>query len=523
MKRINIYILSLSLAAGMALTSCNDFLDELPDNRMEIKNGTELSYILVNAYPQVHPAAVLEWYSDNTDECSNTAWTGERFQEQAYRWQDITESDYEDTPTGLWDSYYSSIENANQVIKYVEESDDPSQFNAQYGEALILRAYAMFTLSTVFCQAYDETTAGVENSGMPYPEKPQETVGEVYERGTLAQLYEKVESDIIRALPLIDNNYAKPKYHFTKNAAYAFAARFFLYYHKYDRAIECADFVLGSDPASHLRDWASWNKLSANKQVQPNAFISSSEEANLLLQTVYTSWGMWMGPYSLGEKYTHGHVVADYETISADGPWGNSQKVMGYQVFYNDDMASKFLRKIPFMFEYTDIQAGIGYRHSVYPVFTTDETLLVRAEAKILKGDLDGGLADINAELSKFATGGSVQLTRSVIKQFYDGIAYYTPTSATPKKELHPWFEIENGSEQEAMLQCLLQLRRIVTIHDGLRLQDVKRYGITMYRRRINKSMQILEVTDSLKKGDLRLAIQLPQEVTSIGLPANPR
>ena len=93
----------------------------------------------------------------------------------------------------------------------------------------------------------------------------------------------------------------------------------------------------------------------------------------------------------------------------------------------------------------------------------------------------------------------------------------------TPKKELHPWFTIENGSDQENMLQCLLQLRRLVTIHDGLRLQDVKRYGITMYRRRTNKSVQILEVTDEMKKGDPRLAIQLPQEVTSIGLPANPR
>lgn len=522
MKRTNLYILLLSVAGGMALSSCNDFLDELPDNRMEIKSGEELSMILVNAYPSAHPAAVLEWYSDNTDECSNTAWTGERFQEQAYRWQDITETDYEETPKKLWDDFYSSVENANQVIKFVEESDDPSLYNAQYGEALILRAYSIFTLSTVFCQAYDPTTAGAENSGMPYPTKPQEFVGEVYERGTLAQLYERVEADIERALPLIDNNYAKPKYHFTKSAANAFAARFFLYYQKYDRAIECANAVLGSNPSSKLRNWAAWNKLSANKMVQPNAFISSSEEANLLLQVVYSSWGMWMGPYMVGEQFTHGHVVADYETVSADGPWGNTQTVMGFQVFYNDDMASKFLRKIPFLFEYTDIQAGIGYRHSVYPVFTTDETLLVRAEAKILKGDLTGGLGDINAELSKFTVNG-VSLTLDGIKAFYDGISYYTPTAPTPKKELHPWFSLEQGSDREAMLQCLLQLRRVLTIHDGLRLQDVKRYGITMYRRRINKSQQILEITDTMEKGDLRLAIQLPQEVTSVGLPANPR
>ncbi len=522
MKRNKLYILSLALATGLGLTSCNDFLDELPDNRMEIKNAEELNYILVNAYPSVHPAAVFEWYSDNSTECYNTSWTSERFQEQAYRWQEITESSESETPKKVWDAYYSSIENANQVIKFIEESDDPSQFNAQYGEALIVRAYAMFTLSTMFCQAYDPATADTENSGMPYLTKPQEFVGEVYQRGTLAELYAKVESDIQRGLPLIENNYAKPKYHFTKAAANAFAARFYLYYHKYDEAIRCADVVLGSNPASTLRDWASWNALSANKQVQPNAYISANEDANLLLQVVNSQWGVFIGPYISGEKYTHSHLIADYETISANGPWGNSQQAMGYAVFYNDDMATKMLRKIPYVFEYVDIQASIGYPHSVYPVFTTDETLMVRAEAKILKGDLTGGLDDINAELSKFTANG-VRLDMNTISTFYSGIGYDAPMAPTPKKELHPWFALENGSDMENMLQCLLQLRRLVTIHDGLRLQDVKRYGITIYRRRINKSVQILEVTDTMEKGDDRLAIQLPQEVISIGLPANPR
>lgn len=522
MKKSRFYIFTLvSLMAGAVLTSCNDFLDELPDNRMELKNAEELSYLLVNAYPGTHPTAILEWASDNADEYDNTSWTGERFQEQAYRWKPITEASDNESPKMLWDQYYASIENANQVIKFVDESGDAASYGPQLGEALILRAYSMFTLSTVFCQAYDEATANAANSGMPYPEKPQETVGVVYERGTVAELYQKVERDIERAIPLIQNNYAKPKYHFTKSAAYAFAARFYLYYHKPEKAIEYANAVLGSNPEAMLRDWQSWNALSANKMVQPNAYISSNVEANLLLLPVYTGWGMYMGPYMIGEKFTHGHMVADTETISASGPWGNTQDAMGFQVFYNSDMASKFLRKPAFLFEYLDIQTGTGYRHSVYPVFTTDETLLVRAEAKILLNDLDGALADINAELSKLTVNG-VRLTQATINDFYNGISYYTPTSPTPKKELHPWFDLTNGSDKENMLQCLLHLRRIVTIHEGLRFQDIKRYGMTIYRRRINKSNQILEITDTMKKGDPRFAFQLPQEVTSIGLAPNP-
>lgn len=510
------------MAAVTGLTSCNDFLDELPDNRMELNDAEDLSYLLVNAYPSCHPAAVFEWYSDNSNECVNTSWTGERFQEQAYYWQPINESSGYESPKNVWDNYYAAVENANHVIKFVEENGSEASYADQYGEALMLRAYSVFTLSTMFCQAYDPSTADQPNTGMPYPMKPQEYVGEIYERGTLAELYARVEADIEKALPLIGNNYAKPKYHFNKEASHAFAARFYLYYQKYDKAIEHATAALGSNPSAKLRDWQAWNALSANKMVQPNAYIASTEDANFMLQVVTSEWGVYIGPVLVGEKFTHNHRIADYETISADGPWGNSQEVFAYQVFYNDDMSSKMLRKIPYIFEYSDIQAGIGYPHSVYSVFNADETLLVRAEAKILKGDLLGGLDDINAELSKFSAKG-VSLTQIQVNNFYNGINYYTPQAPTPKKELFPWFSLQKGSEQENMLQCLLQLRRLVTIHEGLRLQDVKRYGITMYRCRVNKSNQLLEVTDTMKKGDPRLAIQLPQEVIAVGLPANPR
>lgn len=60
-------------------------------------------------------------------------------------------------------------------------------------------------------------------------------------------------------------------------------------------------------------------------------------------------------------------------------------------------------------------------------------------------------------------------------------------------------------------------------MHEGFRLQDVKRYGMTMYRRTIVNDDQVSELTDSIKAGDPRLAIQLPQDVIKVGLPANPR
>lgn len=54
-------------------------------------------------------------------------------------------------------------------------------------------------------------------------------------------------------------------------------------------------------------------------------------------------------------------------------------------------------------------------------------------------------------------------------------------------------------------------------------MQDVKRYGIVIYRRTLNKNDEILDVSDSLTVDDPRRAIQLPQDVINSGLEANPR
>ena len=54
----------------------------------------------------------------------------------------------------------------------------------------------MFQLSTVFCQAYDKTTAA-NQLGLPYPTEPEKVVGRLIERGTLAELYQKIEADML--------------------------------------------------------------------------------------------------------------------------------------------------------------------------------------------------------------------------------------------------------------------------------------------------------------------------------------
>jgi len=521
MKRNNIQKMMLLAAGLLALSACDSYLDELPDNRMELKSKEEVSKLLVSAYPTISSDYLLETYSDNVDEYIGTGLTEwDKAQTEAWNWEDIT-SVTQETPQSLWNVFYTSIATANQAIEYIEEQDDQSEYSAQLGEALLCRAFGAYKLAEVFLLAYDPATASTD-LGLPYPTKPETTIGVEYERGTLADFYANIEADLERGLPLITNDYSSPKYHFTQSAAYAFACRFYLNYRKFDKAVECATKVLGSSPSSKLRDWADWKELSSNNQIQPNDYVSSNKATNLLLLSVYSAWGVLSQPYSAGTKYRHGKLISDNETLESKGPWGDSNDVLGYTVFYNPSFIGHCIRTIPYAFEYTDVQAGIGYNHSVFVEFSNDRVLMERAEAYALMGNYQAAVDDINSEMSAYWTSNRHTLTLDEIVSFYNDIKYYTPQRPTVKKRLHTTL-VTDQQVQEPLLQCILHLQRILTIQEGQRMQTVKRYGITIHRRSLDKSQALLEVRDSMAAGDPRQAIQLPPDVISAGMTPNPR
>ena len=512
------------IALGLTLTSCDDWLDKLPDNRMELQTPSDVSSLLVSAYPSAHPAYLLEMYSDNTDDCVNPSWSeASRFQAQAYKWEDITETGEDESPQELWNRHYLAIASANAAIDLIEGKGSPAEYNEQLGEALLCRAYAMFQLSTVFCKAYNPATASTD-LGLPYPTHPEKVVGTVYTRGTMEDLYGQIDKDLQRGLPLVSSNYSKPKFHFNTEAAKAFAARFYLYKGDFAKAITYATEVLGADPTAKARDWDAYSALNMNDQIRPEAWVSADEKCNFLLQTVYSEWGAISGPYLYGDKYAHSYRITYDEDIASKGPFGAANSTFKQRVWSNTALAKLFHRKVPYEFEYTDLQAGIGYAHAEYAVFTTEQLLLERAEAYALSGELQKAVDDYNT-IMKIYQKYPKTFTLKQIVDFYNGVDYYTPKKATVKKHfVKPVYTIDaEGSDQEALLQAILHLRRIMELGEGYRMQDVKRYGIVIYRRQTNTSFTISAVTDSLTVDDPRRAIQLPQDVITSGLEPNDR
>lgn len=527
MKKIKLSIFLLGCASLFA--SCNEFLDKYPDNRMELRTPSDVSKLVASAYPEAYPAYLLEMYSDNTDEQVNETWSSlDRFQDQAYAWEEVTETNSPDVPQRLWNASYTAVATANAAIEFIGKQSNQDAYQGQLGEAKLCRAYAMFQLANVFCRAYNPNTAAQE-LGLPYPLTVENDPRTKYQRGTLAELYANIEKDLTEGMALIgENTYQQPKFHFTSAAANAFAARFYLYARQYDKAVQHADAVLGSDPAAMLRDWEAWRKLGSQNDVQPNDYVRSSKSTNLLLLTGMSMWGYVSRPVNIGSKYAHGRFISQNETLESTGPWGAGAVALNYMVTSSSNVSKVAVLKIPLQLDQYNPQAKTGVPYGEFSAFNADETLLVRAEAKALLGQYDAAVADINVFLKAFvrseakANEATRVLTLAGIQKFYNALRYYTPTQPTVKKQFHTDFTIE-ATTQEPLLQCILHLRRIVTMHEGLRMQDIKRYGMTIFRRRINLSNQVESVTDSMTASDPRQAVQIPQDVITAGLQANPR
>lgn len=235
-------------ATSLVLVSCNSFLDELPDNRTTLDSEEKIKRILVSAYATNHYAMVAEFLTDNIEDLGTDNANSERFYEELAYWKDTKEVK-NDAVKHIWESHYKAIASANEALLAIENLGNPSNLAPFRGEALITRAYNHFVLVNLFSNHYNTQTSATD-LGIPYMSKPETTLSPQYERGNVKEVYEKINADIEEGLPLIrDNVYSVPKYHFNTKAAYAFAARFNLYYEKWDKAVAYANVVLGASPS----------------------------------------------------------------------------------------------------------------------------------------------------------------------------------------------------------------------------------------------------------------------------------
>ncbi|GHT72322.1 hypothetical protein AGMMS50262_00650 [Bacteroidia bacterium] len=507
----------ISILFLVLISSCDSFLDVPTATQTQLDTPKKIKELLITSYPLANYAVLAELsgdnFIDNQVPVNNVSLVGEAFEPmdtELFEWRETISSDEEDSPYYLWEQFYQSIAAANHVLEAIDilkTKGNTTNMNPQKGEALILRAYSHFILVNLFAKTYKDPVNSANDLGVTYITQPAKKVIVQYERNSVAEVYALIDKDIEQGLPLIDDDvYDQPKYHFTKVAAHAFASQFYLYKRDYQKVIEHADAVLGmGNPSALLRDWKS---NYSNPETEMNVYINSNSAANLLLIPTYSIYNRRFGRYRYGWN-----GPASKGTNGAGPTWSSRPPFLQGWLWTSNQNYGAFHAKLMELFEYTNKIAGIGYPHIMRTEFTTDDVLLNRAEAKIMLGQIDAGVKDL--DYWNVSHKGTRELTRNAVTSFYTAnrADFVFPFHTT---ELSPQFVVT--AEQKPFIDCVLHFRRLERLLEGHRWFDLKRYGIEITHLAGKSATPIVLTYD-----DDRRAIQIPSDVIGAGYESNPR
>jgi hypothetical protein len=254
MKR-SIYI--LSIVFGLSLISCEEILDIKPMNSINAADalntigGAEAT--LMAAYSNLQTSgdygrgnlAIPELLADNG--------------KAAFAHTNIYISHWQNTPgnhMNNWSTGYQVIRNANFVIDAVDDIPEVAAGDAYKkrllkGEAYFLRGWQHFDVARVYSREPNHLVPGFDLGVviMTGPFRYDGTnIGDVEAaRSTVLETYQQVESDLNMAFELLNGN---DEGNFPNRgnalAAKAMLARVYIYWERFDDAIEAATWVINN-------------------------------------------------------------------------------------------------------------------------------------------------------------------------------------------------------------------------------------------------------------------------------------
>lgn len=501
--KLNSYNLAIFFVALMAILSgCKKFLEHEPDLRTQLDSKDKVAQLLTSAYPKADYLSFTETSSDNAEDKGPSSsyfslGNSEPCLTKNYMFEDFTSGT--DIVSGSSDLYwadtYKAIASANLALNYINQHPEQSGLLPYKGEALVARAYAHFMLVSLYAKIYEPGGAN-SSPGIPYVVEVEKVVQGSYERGTVAGVYEKIENDLVAGLPLIDGSvYKVPKYHFTSEAANAFAARFYLFKGDFDKAIAYANRVLTNDAQTKgmLRPWNT-TYINATDNAFQKMFTQSNQNANLLIVEAPSVWSRILG-FRFGMGNNARNNILESQNIS-----GGRCDYRGNPYIYPYLTTNKFKE----LFFETKIGSGFGDPYIMIPLLTADELLMNRAESYVRKAQPDFTLAlqDINVFLS----------TR--IRN------YNASTHSVTLDKVKAYYNTQD--EKQGLINTILDLKRAEFMQEGLRWFDILRHGLTVKHSIVDGNNKLVKTLE-LGKNDLRRVFQLPQPALKAGLALNPR
>jgi hypothetical protein len=246
---MKIYKLLLILIAGTFVISCEDYLDEHPSKTSALVPETvEHLETLLNNYLVLAPENPNEIIYGTDDyglitdlyDARNSIYTPNSVQYAAWNTENL-----ESINSIYWPQEWKKIFVANLILSTVDEvSGDAEKKKELKAEAHFLRVYSYFNLANVFTLPYTE--ANKNELGLPI--KQNTVFEESVKRATLGATWEFMEADLEMALELStalsQKNNLNRTWRASSAAVKAFAARFYLALHDYEKAQQYAEQAL---------------------------------------------------------------------------------------------------------------------------------------------------------------------------------------------------------------------------------------------------------------------------------------
>jgi len=261
---MNKFYITLGLVAGLALTSCKDFLDKEPSTALPVDEAItsveDLEYALngVTYYLTVNQMSYPSEFGVYADLLTNEFKVVDDYGHSSPI-SNYTLTKYDEIATIAYENFYKAIANANKALETSSQLNDAAVKNLQ-GQLYAWRALLHFDLARLYAHI-PSTVANTSaaDSGIPLS---TEVFAPEYKptRATLAETYNQIITDFTTAIGMLDEDNGMG--YMNKWAAQALRARAYLYMGQYANALADANAVINSGlydlytPSNYVSAWS---------------------------------------------------------------------------------------------------------------------------------------------------------------------------------------------------------------------------------------------------------------------------
>ena len=522
MKYNIVYMLGLGLTFMLALSSCSDFLETEPKDRVTLEKfwneKGDVEAIISGTYNKIAEYQVMSrmmiWGEFRSENVVDNQSTVSDLNLQRFMKENINASN----GYTYWGDLYTVINRCNTIIHYAPgiAAKDPSykesEVHAHIAEATALRSLMYFYLIRTFRNVPYSTTAYLEDSQDLV--QPASSFDEVLD--SCIQALESVKGWALTSYPEASGEAAYfNKGRITRDAIHALLCEMYLWKQEYQQCIAYADLLIESvkkkAKEAHYSEseftdfngypllpskasssssgstygfafssiFANGNSLESIFEINylktgnPNDRISNTAAGNLfggLGHTANVTYSMYIGNDAIdgNNKVFSAADVRPYEDMNNSGHYINKYTASGSTVLIGSATAVKNMNRL-YSSQYNTTNAGkTSLNKANFIVYRISDIMLLKAEALTLL--MKDGQTTLDAEDASYRDQ-AFELVDAVNKRSL----FYTTATASASSDVLKKTDYDNKTK---MLNLVYEERHRELMFEGKRYFDLVRRAL---------------------------------------------